>query len=332
MPNTGVGLLTSFGTAEEVTYGTAVTPDRWQEIVSESLERKNTILQSNGLRAGSIHTRRSSRRVVSAQAGEGSFTIEVPTSGFGRLLKHALGSTPTVVQQGGTPAYLQTHAMGSNIGKSLTIQKVIRDGANATVQQFTHVGAKILSVEFSVSVDQLLLATFTVDSRQENVSTAVAVPSYASNKPFHFGQVNVLTLAGGAVAKVTGASIKFERPQKTDGFYLGSAGLKSEPIENDFPMISGSLTAEFDSAAKTALYDAFAAGTAVALVLTFTGANISGIYNEYISFSIPAIHLIGETPKVGGPGAVTLTVPFEGAWDGTNPDTTVTYQTVDTAA
>jgi hypothetical protein len=331
MPNTGVGLLTTFGCAEEVTYGTAITPDRWFEITGEGLERENTTLQSNGLRSGAIHSRRSSRRVVSAQQGNGPFTMEVPTTGFGRLLKHALGSTPTVVQQGGTPAYLQTHAMGSNAGKSLTVQKVIRDGANAVVQQFTHVGAKITSVEFSISVDQLLLATFAVDSRQENVSTAVAAPTYPSNKPFHFGQVNVLTLAGGAVAKVTDATIKLDRPQKTDNFYLGSAGLKSEPTENDFPAITGSLTAEFDSANKTALYDAFAAGTASALVLTFTGAQISGIYNEVISFSIPAIHLTGETPKVGGPDAVTVTVPFEGAWDGTNADMTVSYTSTDTA-
>lgn len=332
MPNTGVGLLTTFGCAEETVYGTSVAPDRWFEITTEALERKNTILRSNGLRSGAIHSRRSSRRVVSAQQGGGTFTMEVPTSGFGRLLKHALGGTPTVVQQGGTPAYLQTHAMGSNAGKSLTVQKVIRDGANAVVQQFTHVGAKVLSVEFSISVDQLLLATVTLDGRKEEISTAVAAPTYPSNKPFHFGQVNVLTLAGAAVAKVTNATIKIDRPQKTDGFYLGGAGLKSEPTENDFPMISGSLTAEFDSANKTALYDAFAADTALALVLTFTGAQISGIYNEFISFSIPAIHLGGETPKLGGPGVVSVTVPFEAGWDGTNADMTVTYQSVDTAA
>lgn len=332
MPNTGVGLLTTFGCAEEVTYGTAVAPDRWFEITSEALERKNTVIQSNGLRSGAIHSRRSSRRVVAAQQGGGSFTMEVPTSGFGRLLKHAMGGTPVVAQQGGTTAYLQTHALGSNAGKSLTAQKVIRDGANAVVQQFTQVGVKVLSVEFSISVDQLLLATFTVDGRSENVSTAVAAPSYASNKPFHFGQVNVLTLAGTPVAKVTDATWKLDRPQRTDGFYLGSAGLKSEPIENDFPMVTGSLTAEFDSANKTALYDAFAADAALALVLTFEGATISGIYKETISFSIPAIHLIGETPKVSGPGAVAVTVPFEGAWDGTNPDMTVLYTSTDTAA
>ena len=332
MPNTAVGLLTSLGCAEEVTYGTPVTPDRWFEITSEALERKNNIIQSNGLRSGAIHTRRSSRRVVAAQWAEGPFTMEVPTSGFGRLLKHLMGGTPTVVQQGATPAWLQTHAFSSNAGKSLTLQKVLRDGANNVIQQFTHVGSKILAVEFSISVDQLLLATFTTDGRQENTSTAAAAATYPSNKPFHFGQVAALTLAGGAVAKVTDATIRIERPQRTDGFYLGSAGLKSEPTENDFPLISGSITAEFDSANKTALYDTFAADTAAALFLNFEGATISGAFKEGIGFSLPAIHLTGETPKVGGPGAVTMTVPFEGAWDGTNADMAVTYMSVDTAA
>jgi hypothetical protein len=330
MPNTGVGLLTSFGTAEESTYGTAVTPDRWQEIVSESLERQNTILQSSGLRSGTIHSRRASRRVISAQQGTGSFTLEVPTTGFGRLLKHALGSSPTPVQQGGTAAYLQTHNLGSNAGRSLTLQKVIRDGANNVVQQFTHTGAKILAVEFGISVDQLLLATFTVDSRREEVSTAAAAPTYASNKPFHFAQVSALTLGGVAVAKVTNANWRVERPQKTDNFYLGSAGLKSEPIENDWPSVTGSLTAEFDSANKTQIYDAFAADTGLNLTLTFTGAQISGAHYETITFSIPSIHFTGETPKVGGPGITTMTAPFEGAWDGTNQDIIVNYISIDT--
>lgn len=332
MPNTGVGLLTTFGCAEEVTYGTPVTPDRWFEITGESLGRENTVIQSNGLRSGSVHTRRSSRRVVAAQQGKGSFTMEVPTTGFGRLLKHAVGGAPVVTQQGGTAAYLQTHSFGSNAGKSLTVQKVIRDGANAVVQQFTHTGAKITSVEFSISVDQLLLATFEVDSRQENVSTAVAAPTYPSNKPFHFAQVTGVFIGAGVAAKVTDATIKIDRPQKTDNFYLGSGGTKSEPTENDFPAVTGSLTAEFDSANKTLLYDAFAADSPLGFQLTFEGATIASTYKETISFYIPAIHLTGETPKVGGPGAVTLTCPFEGAWDGTNADMTVSYTSVDTAA
>lgn len=329
MVNTAVGLLTSLGTAEQVAYATPVTPDRWYEFTSEGLERQKNVIQSNGLRSGPIHTRRSSRRVVASEWAQGPFTVEVPTSGFGRLLKHAIGGTPTIVQEGATTAWRQTHAYGSNVGKYLTLQKVLRDGANATVQQFTHVGAKITAVEFSISVDQLLMATFETDSRQEEISTAVAAPSYLSNKPFHFKQASVLTLAGASAVKVTDASIRVERPQKTDNFYIGSSGFKSEPTENDFPVITGSLTAEFDADNKTRLYDAFAADTAVALVLTFEGATISGAFKETISFSVPAIHLTGETPKVGGPDAVTVTTPFEGAWDGTTSDITVSYTSTD---
>lgn len=331
MANTGVGLLTSLGSADEVTYGTVVTPDRWFEITSEGLERKNTIIQSNALKPGAIHSRRSSRRVVAAQWGEGPVTMEVPTKGFGRLLKHAIGGTPTIVQEGATTAWRQTHSYGSNVGMSQTLQKVIRDGSNTVVQQFTHAGAKVKSVEFSISVDQFLTATFDFDSRQENTDTAVAPPTYSASKPFHFGQISTLTLAGGPVVKVRDATLKIERPQKTDSFYLGSSGLKSAPTENDFPMITGSLTAEFDTDNKVALYDAFAADTAVALVLTFEGATIASTFKEKISFSVPAIHLTGETPKVGGPEEVTLTTPFEGAWDDSTSDITVTYTSTDTA-
>lgn len=330
MPNTALGLLTSLGVAEESAYGAAATASRFFEVLTEGLERNQQVIQSNGLRAGGINLRRGSRRGISRRAAGGPFSLEVPTTGFGVLLKHAMGGTPTIAQQLLTPAYLQTHALGSNVGKSLTVQKVLRDGANAVVQQFTQVGTKILSVEFTIDVDGLLRATFETDGRDENVSTAAAAPSYPNNRPFNFTEA-ALTLAGSPIAKATAATWRLTRPQRVDGYYLGGGGLKAEPVENDHPTVTGSVTAEFDSANKTALYDAYAADTGLALVITFTGAVISGAYSEQIRFTIPEIHLLGETPKVGGPGVITVAPNFEAAYNGSAAGMTVEYQSTDTA-
>src|SRR4051794_20908035 len=92
----GQGLNTIFGTAEETVYGTPVVADRYYEILSESFERRNRILRSNGMRAGTRNLRRGARRVVSARDGGGDVKLEVQPKGFGRIFKHLLGGTPTI--------------------------------------------------------------------------------------------------------------------------------------------------------------------------------------------------------------------------------------------
>ncbi|MGH9225703.1 MAG: phage tail tube protein [Acidimicrobiales bacterium] len=330
MPNSATGLVSALGFAEETVYGTAVAPSRWMEFLSESIELRPVTLQSNGLRAGALNLRRGSRRARTRRDAGGSLSIEVPTTGFGLVLKHLMGGTPVVAQQGGTTAWLQTHALGSAAGKSLTIQKQLRDSANALVQQFTTVGAKVLTGELKITADQILTCDLEVDGRDMNVSTAAGSASYPANNVFNFTQ-GTLTVGGATLAKVTDASVKLERPQSTDGFYLGSAGLKSEPVENDYPMVTGTLACEFDSDIKTAVYDRFAADTAAALVLTFTGAVISGAFSQQLVVTVPDMRFTGETPKVGGPDLVLLNAPWEAAWDGTSPGMTVTYQSTDVA-
>jgi hypothetical protein len=330
VPNSATGLLAAFGTAEETVYGTAVAPDKWVEILTDGIELRPVTLQSEGLYAGTITGRRGSRRARTRRDAGGQLTMEVPTTGFGRFLKHIVGGTPSIAQQGGTAAWLQTHVYGSVAGKSLTMQGHRRDGANALVQQFTRVGCKIPEAEFSINKDSILQCAMTVDARDENVSTAAGTPSYSNNAVFTWTQ-GAISLGGTPLAKVTDAKWKFTRPMKTDGYYLGSAGLKSEPTENAKPSITGSLALEFDSTGKTAIYDPFVLDSALSLVLTFTGANIAGAYYYNLTFTFPEIHLLGETPKIGGPDVAMMNPNFEAASDSGGNFCTVNYQSTDTA-
>lgn len=323
----GSGLHTVFGCAEEVTYGTVVAPDRFYEITSETLDRRNRTINSNGLRSGARNLKRGSRRVLSARDGGGDVNFEVATTGFGRLFKHMLGGTPSVVQQGGTAAYLHTYQMGS-LPTGLTLQKQIRDANDTAVQQFTFHGSKVLSWEFGISVDQLLLLKLTFDSEDVDTSTGAAAASYGTTKLFNFKQ-GVLKVAGSSVAAVTNASVAGSNNLKTDRFYLGSAGVKAEPIDSDFPTVSGSLAAEFSSAAT--FYDRFAADSAAALVLEFDGDNIASTYDEILRITVPEVRFTGEAPKVSGPDVVVQNVPFEGLYDGSNAGVKIEYQTTDTA-
>lgn len=328
MPNPALGLTTALATAVESTYGTPLAPDRFLEFESETLERKQEVLSSNALRSGTPRLHRGSRRVTSARWGEGQITCEAVTNGLGRLLNHALGGTSTITQQGVTAAWLQTHSLGSTLGKYLTVQKQFRDEANAVVQQFTFEGTKITDLEMKCAKKGKLMLSFGCDAEDVNVATAAATPAYTATNVFHFAQ-GALTVGGTAVALVSDFSTKFDRKMATDRFFLGNAGLKKEPLLNDFPEVTGTLTAEFDD--KATYFDRFAADTPVALVMTFTGAIISGSFNELFRITIPEIRFTGETPKAGGPGLIMQNASFEGCDDGTNAGIKVEYQSTDLA-
>lgn len=327
--NTALGLTTGLAFAEEPAFGTATTVTRAYEIQSEGIGRNPVRQDFSGLRAGTLHAHRGAQYVETARSAGGPFSMYVPTTGFGLLLKHAMGSNPAVAQQSGTPAYLQTHPFGSNAGMGLSCQKQLRDGGNTLVQRFTYKGGKILAVEFSIDQDGALMATFETDFVDEEITTAAAALTYANNTVFRFDQ-GTIAVGGTAIAKVNTASIRVERPQSTGKRYLGSAGLQAQPVENARPNITGSLDIEFDVDTKTAVYDRFVSNGAASLALIFTGGVISGAFNYQIRIEMPEIHFEGETPKAGGEGEVVLNAPFVSRWDGTNAEIVCYYQSTDT--
>lgn len=133
-----------------------------------------------------------------------------------------------------------------------------------------------------------------------------------------------------ALGNVKTASVKYSFHYDDARYFLGSAGFKAEPIENNWRDISGQLEIEWLNAES--MYTAFAGDTPLAVRLDFVGAQIgtSGTNTQLMSILVPAIYLDGEAPKVGGPAVVTQKVPFVGLDDGTNNPIQAVYQTVDT--
>lgn len=330
MANPGVGTFVEFSTsAAESTYGTPVVTDRWFRILSESLARTNRTLTSNGLGGTTRNLRLGTARVLTGRAAAGEVKFEVGTTTFGRMFNQIMGgAVGTPVQQGVTAAYLHTYAMGSVLGKSQTLQKVIRDAGGTVIQTLTYPGSKVMSATFSISVDGILELTIAYDAQDERTNIARASASYTSVKVFHFQQAS-LTVNGSAAANVRDATVKIDNPQDVDRRFLGNAGLKSEPADNNFPTVTGTYTAEIVDATN---YNLFVADGGGALVLDFTGDVIASSYHEQITITVPQIHLTGESPKVGGPGVVQESIPWEATYNGSNPGATITYMSTDTAA
>jgi hypothetical protein len=319
MTGPAVGVQTAWGCAVETTYGTPVTVDRFYEIVSESMVRKNNVIQSNGLRGGTRNLRRGSRRLIASNDAAGDVVFEVATTGFGRLFAQIMGGTPVIT---GAGPYTQTFAMGSVQGKSMTLQKQIRDASGSAIQTLTYKGAKVIDAEFSIAVNKLLELKLTFDAQTEDSTIGAASATYASTSLFSFAQA-VLSVGGSPVANVLDATVKIGNPQDVARYFLGSAGLKAEPADSDFPMVSGTFNAEV---LDGTFYGLFKADTAAALSLVFTNGASS------LTIATPEIHLTGESPKVAGFGVIKEAIPFVGAYDGTDPGATITYVTSDAAA
>jgi hypothetical protein len=319
---TGTGLDAQLGYKIETTYGTAVTVDKFQEFNSESLQWSPTWLEPSGLRVGTKF-KRASRLVQSRQTVSGSLELEHASRNMGALWKLALGSsvtTPTLVLGS---AYKQVHTPGDFLAKSATFQ-IGRPEPSGTVRAHTYAGCKVSGWEFSCSDGEYAKLSLDIEGRSEATATALATASYTSGaEVFNFSQVTVFKLGGTATTSsgettiasgttvpgvVRSITIKGETPMATERYGLGNAGLKNEPLENDIPTVTGTMTAEWD---RTTFYDLFKANTTTALELKFEGSVISGTDKNTLSFIIPALKFKGVPANVGGADIITAEVAFE---------------------
>ncbi|MFJ6566426.1 phage tail tube protein [Streptomyces sp. NPDC091292] len=312
----GSGLGAQLGIAPEVTYGTYVAPTRFIEFTKESMQLKKTTAQSAGIAPGRLLPL-SSRRVVTQRQGSGSLDMEVTSKAMGVLLQSLMGTSVTPVQQATTTAYLQTHTLADTAGKSLTVQKGV-PLTTGTVTRKNFLGCKIISAEFSCEVGGMLTATFEIDSKDCEETSVLAVASYPDMAPFHFGQMSLKTgpfateIARDGIRKV---SVKVERPQATERFYAGQAGLKKEPISNDQVKITGSIEADY---VDTILDDLHTTDAATSFVWDFTGPLIAATHYERFTLKLPAIRVDEAPPTVDGFDVIKPQISFTGLYDGTN--------------
>ncbi|MFE2132235.1 phage tail tube protein [Streptomyces sp. NPDC059466] len=313
----GSGLGAQIGYSPESSYGTFVAPAKFIEFTKESLALKKTTAQSAGIAAGRLLAL-SSRRVLTRQEVQGSIDLEIVNKSMGGLLQALMGTTVTPVQQVATAAYLQTHTLADTFGKSLTIQKGI-PLTTGTVTDKTFLGCKVTSAEFACEVGGMLTGTFDFDGKSCDEAQTLATASYPAMSPFHFAQMAVKTgtysseTARDGVRKM---SLKIERPQATERFYAGQAGLKKEPISNDQVKITGTLETDY---IDTTLDDLHTSDGATSLVWEFIGPLIASTYFETIRFVLPAVRFDEGPPVIDGFDVVKPSFNFVGLYDGTNP-------------
>lgn len=326
----GSGLGAQLVIGEESGYGGSATLDHSYEFDSESLAFNPTWLTSTGLHGGGDFPR-GARTVQSVVESAGSIPLDFTTNKMGLLVKHMLGSTPTVTQIGSTAAWKQIHQVGSLTGKSLAAQ-VGRPQTDGTVKPFTNVGSKILQWALSCNAQQLLKLALDLNCQNEVTSTGLAAFSpVAAAVTFNWKQSQILlggtasttsgvvAIAGGTALTtlVTGFTLTGANPMKTDRYGMGGSGLKSEPLANAFrDGYSLALDGEFTS--QSEIYDPFKAQTKPPVEIIFTGGAIGGGNNFLVDIVIPQVVLKKAAPTVGGPDVVTQSIQMDITDDGVN--------------
>jgi hypothetical protein len=310
----GSGIGSQLGIATETTFNTPVTVTRFYEFTNESLNYNKTTSVGLGLRAGG-QLPRSQRRVVTTSDATGDIMLDLPTSGLGLILAHAMGSFPTKA------AGSFTFTLGDVYSRSFTAQVGVPQ-YGGTVTPKTIGGCKISSFELAVSNAGIATGRFSVDGTSFTTATSLATASYsASTNLFHFAQ-GAVTVDGSAVANIKDFTLTVDNSLKTDRYNLGSSGIKATQVINGFRKISGTVTAEFTD---TTLLAKFLADTTTALGLTFTSGGDS------LAITVSAVKFDGSAPQVGGPEVIDVSFNFEGYDNGTDAPLTIVYTTADAA-
>lgn len=200
----GTGLDASIGFGQETTYGVPVTPSRWLEFDSETIQRNKKTIQGLGLRGGGLYPR-SNRRKISTRDAKGSWKGDLSATGMGLLFKHMLGSS-TASNAGA--AYTQVHVPGSLTGLSLTLQEAT-PSIDTVNNPFTYCGGKVIDWDISIGADQLAKLALTFDFQDEQTlanapaGLAVATAGTAGSTSYYY-RVSAVLPAGetGACAEV----------------------------------------------------------------------------------------------------------------------------------
>lgn len=255
---TGSGISGQFGLKAETTWGTAVTVDRFYEIISENIQLEVERTESAGIRSGQ-RVLRSDDWVAGVRKVSGPVEFELSTLNLKLLMEHAMGT-----YTGAGPGTLSAADL---TGKGLTVQ-VGRPDVAGTVIPYTFNGGKVASWELTADVGEVAKLTLDMVFKDQTTATALASASYTSGLGLFTFVHGAVTIAGSTVP-VRSIKLAGDNALDTERFLIGVSGgsLISEPLEKGRREYTFELEADHSGTVIPGRIDS---GSEAALVLTFT--------------------------------------------------------------
>jgi hypothetical protein len=317
----------TFQLGKESTYGTAVSLVRAFETQADGWKGQRDDLLSVGFSPAMQATR--SDRVRTVEMGAtGSTEWDILTKGQGYVFQGIFPTVTGPTQQASTTAYKSTFTTATASPGVYYTAQMQRVDSSDTLRSFTYKGATITKAKFSHKVGDTLKLGLDWDARTE--STAVGAGSagtVASATTFDWTQLN--TTVNGTEYCLADMEVNFDLGLKTDRRLMcsTSAGLKRAPKRAAVPVVTGTITGEFDDLTNYALWTA---GTMVPIIFTWTGANIASTYYYTVKLTLNNCKFTGETPQSSLKDMTMQPLPFMAYWDGTNAVASLEYTSTDT--
>lgn len=313
----------------ESTYGTPVVTTRSFEAEVDALKRNMMPLQHRGFRAGQ-HADLSTRVKMINGGGAGNVRVPLLTTGMGMLLKGLFGTIVAPVQQGGTPAYLQTYAFDDEEPATSYTMQMLRAFVDlTTTQAFTHHGCVATGWTLNQEKEAVPNLEIAIDFEDVDTTTAAGTPTYPTAEMWTWDQCSV-TL-GGTPIEPHSFQLTCDLKVDVERRHLRNSALKKRPRRNGFPELTGQMVADFTALNR---YNAYANGTTEAtLEVAWTGAVISGTHNFDLRLTMPVVMWQNEGSPEASLDALTVQpLNFKVLHNITNPAITCTYKTTDTTA
>lgn len=315
----------SFTIGKETTYGTAIVPTRGIEGQADTWKLAQEQLQSTGFRR-SMQAALSARRTSINMGGEGTLDFEILDNGFGMILQGMLGSVSGPTQNGATAAYTTTAATTADDPNDFfTVQKAMED-MSGTLRTFTHKGCVITGWKIAQAVNEMVKAEINFDFQDVDTSSTAGTPAYPDGTPFNWSQA--VASIDSVNTDIKSFELNADLGLNTDRRFLRGSALKKQPCRSTVPQFNGVIDMEFED---LTLYTDFVNGTIVPIVMTWTGPNISGAFNNELKITMPACKFTGESPEMSLTDNPMQSLPFDVLWNESAAAVTIEYTSTDTA-
>lgn len=286
------------GFGEETTWGAAITPTLFIEVISAALKYEKAFEA-----AESVYSFDPLRDIPAKKSVAGPIATELHYAGFGVLLKHLMGnaSVTTVPLTGADAgAYEHTIIPTDDPPIGLTIEQAIEDSAH------TMAGCRLNGVTLAMEADQQLHAELAVLGKDEDSVGSPTSPTFPDENPVLFDQMTFNIDASPVL--ITSGELSFANGLREDGRFVNSRSPRKFDREGRREL-TGSFTTDYD-ADIDALYAAFRAETFPALEWVWDSGTLvvgGGAENFELKVTVPKVRLLGETPEIAE-GVAPITV------------------------
>lgn len=320
---------TQLGTADETTYGTAVTVSRFIPYLSENIQPEVFMTRAGSLRTGKQAARTDEvTRGVTGYAG--SIEVPVESKGFGVWVRRALGAVATTGPTGGAYAHVGTIAPTTLLQPfTMQVNRPFAPHASSN-QAFTWDGCQIASWELSCSVDDILKFSADIIAEDGTTATALASASYPTSTESISWAGASLTVEGTSIP-VTQFSLKCNNNLKADRLYLQGDTRREAAPRVDYPEITVEFECDFDNLTQ---YNRHIASTLTSsratVVFTANAATAitTGVFPGVI-VTMEEVELTGHTVNVAGTDMLMQSITGMVLDDGTNEPILFRYTSTD---